>query len=209
VFPLFVPRYFTPQLIVSFALHVAFGGWLVQRATRGARSRIAGFTAAATILPAALLGVVMLLRSPVRGEVACATEAGSYFEADYVGGDLPVVTESPHVWLPRATFAAHHTAYLFPLDWGVVLKYPERARGNAVDFHIMENLKSWAAIDQITWTDDIVRSYPQFLVIEQSGRAWFHNLLLTRDVTAQKLAEVSEDGQSCTLWRVTSVKARP
>jgi hypothetical protein len=57
--------------------------------------------------------------------------------------------------------------------------------------------------------NDIVRSHPQFLLIQESGRAWFHHLRTTRDVSAQKLAEVTEDDQSCTLWRVTSVKARP
>jgi hypothetical protein len=55
-----------------------------------------------------------------------------------------------------------------------------------------------------------VRDFAQFLVIEQSGRAWFHNLRTTRDIAAEKLSEVtSADGeQTCTLWKVTSVKPR-
>ena len=152
----------------------------------------------------------MLSRSPVHGEVPCTDSAGAYFETDFVHGDLPVIAESPHVWLPRATYAAYRTAYLFPLDWDVVLKYPQRARGNAVDFHILENIKTWTNMGQISSTEDIVGKYPQFLVIEQSGRAWFHNLTTTRDVSAQKLSGVtSADGsQSCTLWKVTSVRVR-
>jgi len=208
LFPLFVPRYFTPQLIVGFALHVAFGEWLV-RVAKHRLKRGNGFTIAAVIVPPALLCAAMLLRSPDRGEV-CANAAGAYFETEFVNGDLPVITESPHVWLPRATYAAHRTAYLFPLDWDVVLKYPERAKGNAVDYHVMDNLRDWGRIDGIMSTEDILGKYPQFLVIEQSGRAWFHNLRTTRDVSAEKLAEVSsDDGQACTLWKVTSVKARP
>jgi hypothetical protein len=60
-------------------------------------------------------------------------------------------------------------------------------------------------------TAEIVRDFPQFLAIEQSGRAWFHNLRTTRDVVAEKLSEVtSPDGdQTCTLWKVTGVKPRP
>jgi hypothetical protein len=63
----------------------------------------------------------------------------------------------------------------------------------------------------IMTTDEIVRKFPQFLAIEQSGRAWFHNLSVTRDIAAEKLAEVtSPDGeQSCTLWKVTRVRSRP
>jgi hypothetical protein len=210
LFPLFVPRYFTPQLIVSFGLNVAFGEWLVRLAKHRLPSRIESFAIGAIIAPPALFCLAMLSRSPVHGEAPCTNSAGAYFETDFVHGDLPVIAESPHVWLPRATYAIHRAAYLFPLDWDVVLKYPERARGNAVDFHILENIKRWAKMDQIVSTEDIVGRYPQFLVIEQSGRAWFHNLTTTRDVSAQKLSEVSStDGrQSCTLWKVTSVRTR-
>jgi hypothetical protein len=59
-------------------------------------------------------------------------------------------------------------------------------------------------------TAEIVGNFPQFLAIEQSGRAWFHNLRATREVVAEKLAEVGTDGyHSCTLWKVTSTKPRP
>jgi hypothetical protein len=211
LFPLFVPRYFAPQLIVSFGLHIGFGEWLVRLAQHRLQSRIAGFAISAIIAPPALFCLTMLSRSPVRGEVPCTNSASAYFEADFVSGDLPVIAESPHVFLPRATYAIHRPAYLFPLDWDVVLKYPERARGNAVDFHILENIRTWSNMDQIASTEDIVSKYPQFLVIEQSGRAWFYNLTTTRNVSAQKLSEVtSADGsQSCTLWKVTSVRPRP
>jgi hypothetical protein len=211
LYPLFVPRYFTPQLIVGFALHVAFGEWLVRLARDHLQARMAAALAmVAIIIPPALLGIAMLCRDPVRGGVACADSAGTYFENDFVRGDLPVIAESPHVFLPRATYASQRAAYRFPLDWDVVLKYPERARGNAVDFHIMQGLQTWAPMPSIMSTEDIVRDFPQFLVIEQSGRAWFHNLRTTRDVVAEKLAEItSADGeQTCTLWKVTSVKPR-
>jgi hypothetical protein len=204
LFPLFVPRYFTPQLIVSFALHVAFGECLVRLARHRPQGRMAGLAICAIILPASLLNVTMLFRNPARGAAHCADSAGNYFETDFVRGDLPVITESPHIFLPRAAYATHRAAYRFALDWDVVLKYPRRARGNAVDFHIMQNLQTWAPMPSVMSTEDIVGNFPQFLAIEQSGRAWFHNLRATREVVAEKLT----DNQSCTLWKVTSTKPR-
>jgi hypothetical protein len=210
VFPLFVPRYFTPQLIVGFALHVAFCEWLVRLMRHRLPGRKAGLATAAIVIAPAVLVISMLCRDPARGLVACADSGGTYFENDFIRGDLPVIAESPHVFLPRVTYASHREAYRFALDWDVVLKYPERARGNAVDFHIMQSLQTWAQMPSIMSTEDIVSDFPQFLAIEQSGRAWFHNLRATRDVVAEKLADVtSSDGtQSCTLWKVTSVKPR-
>ena len=212
LFPLFVPRYFTPQLIVGFALHVAFGEYLVRLARHRPQGRMVGLAICAIIiLPASLLNVAILFRNSTRGAAPCVDSAGNFFETDFVRGDLPVITESPHIFLPRAAYARHRTAYRFALDWDVVLNYPRRARGNAVDFHIMQNLQTWAPMPSVMSTEDIVGNFPQFLAIEQSGRAWFHNLRATREVVAEKLTEVSSnDGNpSCTLWKVTSTKPRP
>lgn len=211
LFPLFVPRYFTPQLIVGFALHVAFCEWLVRLVSHGLQGRKAGLAACTVIIPPALLSMVMLCRDPAREKAPCANEAGTYFENDFVRGDLPVIAESPQVFLPRTTYANHRAAYRFPLDWEVVLNYPQRNSGNAVDFHIMQSLQTWAPMPSIMSTAEIVRDFPQFLAIEQSGRAWFHNLRTTRDVVAEKLNEVTSPNgdQTCTLWKVTSVKPRP
>ena len=209
LFPLFVPRYFTPQLIVGFAVHAAFGEYLVRMARHRPQQRMAGLAVFAIVLAASLLNVAMLFRNSARGAAQCADSAGNLFENDFVRGDLPVITESPHIFLPRVAYARHPAAYRFALDWDVVLNYPRRARGNAVDFHIMQNLQTWAPMPSVMSTEDIIRNFPQFLVIEQSGRAWFHNLRATREVASEKLAEVGTDGNhSCTLWKATT-KPRP
>jgi hypothetical protein len=120
------------------------------------------------------------------------------------------MVDSPHMFLPRATYALHGEAYRYPLDWDVVLNYPNRSRGNAVDFHIMQGLQNWKPMPQVQTTDEIVSKYPQFLVVEQPYRAWFSNLVATRQVTAEKLAETSPaDEITCTLWKVTRVSPRP
>lgn len=210
LFPLFAPRYFTPQLIAGFALHVAFGECLVRLARHGPQGRMAGLAICAIILPASLSNAAALFRNSTRGAAHCADSAGNFFETDFVRGDLPVITESPHIFLPRVAYAGHPAAYRFALDWDVVLNYPQRARGNAVDFNIMKSLQTWAPMPSVMSTGEIVGNFPQFLAIEQSGRAWFHNLRATREVVAEKLAEVGTDGShSCTLWKVTSTKPRP
>jgi hypothetical protein len=137
----------------------------------------------------------------------CGDRNGNFFEMNFVRGDLPVIAESPHVFLPRLSYAAHGSVYRFPLDWEVVLKYPQRARGNAVDFHIMQNLQTWAPMPTVMSTADIVHDFQEFLVIEQPGRAWFHNLLASGDVVAEKLATSDGDLPACTLWKVTKVRA--
>lgn len=210
LFPLFMPRYFTPQLIVSFALNVAFCEWLVRVVRHRGPIAMARFAAIAVVAPTALFCAVLLTRDPVRRLLPCADGNGALFETGFVRGDLPVIADSPHVFLPRATYAPQAAAYRFPLDWDVVLAYPQRSRGNATDFHIMQSLRAWAGKTSIMSTEDIISNYPQFLAIEVSGRAWLHNLRNTRDVAAEKLAEVTipGGGGTCTLWKVTGMTAR-
>jgi hypothetical protein len=206
LFPLFVVRYFTPQLFAAYALHVAFGEWLI-------RHRLQYRTAIAAIcvvlVPLVLRNVVAHVHSSVHGKPICAKADGRFFEEDFVDGKLPVIVDSTHMFLGRAAYAAHGDAYRFALDWDVVLKYPNRSRGNAADFHLMQELQTWKPEPQVVTTDDILKTYPQFLAIEQ--RAWFLNLTATYRVTAEKLAEViptAENEIACTLWKVTRVEPR-
>jgi hypothetical protein len=166
----------------------------------------------AVLAPLLARSAALHANSSVHGKPICADASGAFFESAFVSGDLPVMVDSPHMFLPRATYAAHGEAYRFPLDWDVVVNYPDRSRGNAVDFHIMQGLQNWEPMPQVESTDDIIRKYPQFLVLEQPYRAWFHNLGQTRQVTAEKLAEtnpVAPDEIACTLWKVTRVAPRP
>ena len=207
--PVFVPRYFTPWLIGGFVLALASAELLVRLVRRRAADRrlIEG---AAIVVPPMVLVAMLTTADPVREQIPCIMPAGDFFETKFVDGQLPVVADSPHVWFPRVAYAPHAEAYRFPLDRDVVLKYPNWARGNAVDYNIMQRIGRWAGVPAIMTTDDIVKSAPQFLAIE-SGRAWFHHLRQTREVVAEKLAEVQDAaGQArCTLWKVTSVRARP
>lgn len=202
--PVFVPRYFTPWLIGGYVLTLAFAEILTSFARRGGGEHRL-LAPAAIVLPPLLLAVMLATTNPQREQIPCTNASGDFFEASFVNGDLPVIADSPHVWFPRVTYAAHAAAYRFPLDADVVLNYPNWARGNAVDFNVMQRIGRWAGVSAIMTTGDIVEAYPQFLAIE-SGRAWFHNLRQTREVTAEKLAEATDDtGHArCTLWKVTA-----
>lgn len=207
VFPLFVARYFTPQLFVAFALQVAFGEWLLRHRVQ---YRTAIVAVCAMLAPQVVGNVVFHAHNSVHGTDPCVRPGGGkFFEESFVDGKLPVIVDSTYMFLPRLAFAAHSDVYRFALDWDVVLKYPHWLPGNAGDFHLMEDLQTWEPEPRVMTTDEIVRTYPQFLVIAQ--RAWFFNLRTTRQVTAEKLAEVisSADGESsCTLWKVTRVEPR-
>ena len=140
VFPIFVIRYLTPQLFLAFALHVAFAEVLLRWR---ADYRIAVLAICAVVLPLAVRNVALHAQSSVHGKPYCATADGTFFEDGFVHGDLPVMVDSPHMFLPRATYARHGEAYRFPLDWDVVLNYPDRSRGNAVDYNLMQRLQQW------------------------------------------------------------------
>jgi hypothetical protein len=212
---LVVPRYFMPQLIFSLLLHVAFCEVLVVMAKVLARPfgpvRSTVPVLLAIVMPPAFFCAALSSRDVVRWETPCVDSKGAFFEADFLRDDIPVITESSHIFLPRATYGSHSPAYRFALDWDVVLKYPERGRGNATDFHILQGLKDWGNMESILTTEEILRTMPEFMVIEQAGRAWFHNLTNTRDVTAVQLAKVTNADVTnrCTLWKVTAVKAKP
>jgi hypothetical protein len=212
VLPFFLARYFTPSLIISFALNLALCEFLVELCKRDISQPqpkiLVGMLAIAC---PALLAVTLLYKTPAIPHIPCTDGTGAFFEDRFVRDGVPIVVESPHVWFPRMYYSQHRSLYRFPLDWDVVLKFPGRPTNNATDFNIMQRFKRFAGEPGIRPTEDIVRDYPQFLVVSESNRAWFHNLSNVRRVTADKLAETMDDleGNSCTLWHVKNVQDRP
>jgi hypothetical protein len=212
VFPLFVARYFTPNLIISFALNLALCECLVELCKREIsrpqpKTLVSMF---AMVFPPALLAVALLYKTPASPHIPCTDAERVFFEDRFVRDGVPIIVESPHVWFPRMYYSQYRSLYRFPLDWDVVLKFPGRATNNATDFNIMQRFKRFAGASSILSTEDIVREYPQFFVVSESNRAWFHNLSNVKRVTADKVAETTDDleGNSCTLWYVRNVQDR-
>lgn len=191
--PVFVPRYFIPNLLIAALLPLP----AVEAARHGARP----ITLIGTAATCVLLGCWNLAHADRQERIPCLDAQGRFLEADAVRGGLPVVAESPHVWLPRARYAPNQTT-LYPLDWRVVLDHPNRARNNAMDFHIMEILRGWAppgsALSTNVLSTDDISAQSRLLVLNEASRGWFDTLQNSHAVTATLLREVS----GCRLWEV-------
>lgn len=192
--PFFVGRYFIPNA-VSAAVVLFFG---VAAVRSHAPPRL--FAGAAALCT--LAGLLTVATGSDPSMVACLDQSGLFLE-DGVSSDLPIVTESPHAWLPRSQYAPGRTT-LYPLDWDVVLNHPYRSRHNAMDFHIMEILKAWAPpgsalADNLLPTGVLLSQYSRFLLLDDTYRSWFSELRDTRPLSATLLRQAP----GCRLWDVT------
>lgn len=192
--PFFVPRYFIPNLLIA-ALVLAMAA---EAARRGARPALAAGGATLCVL----IGLWSVAGDDVGGPIPCLDAGGRFIEAGAARDGLPIVAESPHAWMPRSRYVPNQTT-LYPLDWRVVIGWPDRARNNAMDFHIMEILRDWAAPGtalntEVLTTEDILSRYGRFLVLDEKGRAWFDEV---RARTPMSAALIRENG-NCRLWEV-------
>jgi hypothetical protein len=170
-FPIFVIRYFTPNLLLYFAATTAFVGLAFRLLGETARWFAAG-------IAMALSAVAVALATP-SGTLPCFdAESQAFIEGKpgLIDPKLPVVTVSPRSWFPRVYYAPSPATYLFPLDWEVVLKFPDRERNNAVDFNIMQRFQAWADIPTIVTTDALLRAHNEFYVVNEDTRGWLDNL---------------------------------
>lgn len=158
VFPLFLARYFTPNLIISFALNLALCEFLVELCKREmSRPQAKTIMGMFAIVSPAFLAVVLSYKIPANPHIPCTNGEGDFFEDRFVRDGVPIIVESPHVWFPRVYYSQYRSLYRFPLDWDVVLKFTDRATNNATDFNIMQRFKRFAGLSSILSTEDIVR----------------------------------------------------
>ena len=195
--PFFVPRYFIPNVAVA-ALLVVAGLAALRRNVGGGLSAVA-----VAVCIASGVGKLAVDPGEAPGAIPCRDAAGRFLEEGFARDGLPVVAESPDGWLVRARYAPDQ-AILYPLDWQVVVRFPFRARNNAMDFHIMEILRGWAAPGSalatgVLATEDILARHRHLLVLDEEARSWFVQLRATHPVSARLLRE----GPGCRLWDVT------
>jgi hypothetical protein len=195
VYPLFVTRYFAPDLLIAAAIAALFVDRLFRALPQPwMRNAVAVGVAGASLT----VYVVTEPLTPYR--IPCFNDSTQTFLEQLAPPEeltgLPIVTESPHAWFPR-----NHDLpgrYLYALDWDVVLKYPRRSTNNATDFNIMERFRDWSGAKGILTTAEILQGYPEFLVLDEPSRAWLLNLLTTRHVAAKRVGRAG----ACELWRV-------
>ena len=189
---MFVTRYFTPSLLVYFGIVVAFAGAMHAVLPRRVALR-------ATVACAALGMLATAVAAPTEGTISCFdADRQRFLEAGVIDTTLPVVTESPHAWFPRAYYSPTPAQYIFPLDWDVVLRFPRRERNNAVDFHIMQRFQRITGIPTILPTAQLIERQKEFYVLHERSRAWLENLR-----SRYRLHEtVVASSSSCALVRV-------
>ena len=194
--PFFVQRYFIPNLLIT-ALSLIQVAEIVRR---GVRPILAGGAA----VSCALMGLAGVAHGLPESDrlIPCVGSDGHFLEEQAAGTGLPVVAESPHAWLPRSRYAPGQIT-LYPLDWRVVLDYPHRARNNAMDFHIMEILRDWAApgsdlATHVLPTEDIIARHGRFLLLDEVSRGWFDELRAHTPVSATLIVQSA----SCRVWDV-------
>ncbi len=197
VTPFFVPRYFIPNVVVPGLLA---GPAL---ATIGRRVDRRLFAVLAAVCVAMAATAIVVDPGPSRLSIPCLDADGGFLEDGLAADGTPVIAESPHAWFPRARYAPAQ-ATLYPLDWDVVLGFPNRARNNAMDFHIMEILRDWAApgtplASRILTTAAITERHRHVLVLDEDARGWFTRLRATVPLTARLLREAGR----CHIWDVT------
>ena len=191
-FPLFVTRYFTPNLLVYYGIVVAFAGCMHAVLPRGAALR-------ATAASAALGMLATAVAAPTEGTISCFdADRQRFLEAGAIDAQLPVVTESPHAWFPRTYYSPTPAQYIFPLDWDVVLRFPRKERNNAVDFHIMQRFQRITGIPTILSTAQLIERQKEFYVLNERSRAWLDNLRGRYQLHETVVASSS----SCALVRV-------
>lgn len=193
IYPIFVKRYFIPNTMFSFApLALASAIFL--------RSSFAYPWVAHVVAAALMLGDSALYtqkEAAASGNIVCMEEDGLQFaELTLEAPNLPIVTESPHAWLPRTHYISPR--YLLALDWEVVEKYPGKSVNNAVDYNIMLRIRDWGGVKNILQTSEILAAHKEFLVLDQPDYSWLEHLRLTRSLTATPLGEAG----ACRLWHV-------
>lgn len=199
--PFFVPRYFIPDLLIAAVAFIQ----AAEAIRRGVRQPLAA--AAAVFCGLAGFAAIAHGRPVSDGLIPCLDAEGRFLEQKSAGSGLPVVAVSPHAWLPRSRYAAGQVT-LYPLDWRVVLDYPDRARNNAMDFHIMEILRDWSTpssdlATRVVTTEDVVSRHDRFLVLDEAVRGWFDAFRARVPLSATLVAK----SDSCRLWDVTLRRA--
>jgi hypothetical protein len=192
-YPVYVARYLMPAVIIDYGIIAV----LLSIVSGALRRHM--FFATAVAIWCLWVGAWKDPRADIAyaGPLPCLEGGDDHFiEAGIATRDLPIVTESPHVWFPRRRYG--HGVYIFPLDWQVVERYPEKARNNATDFHIMQRFRDWAQTGGVLTTSELLDRYPEFLVLHEKNRSWLDNLIQSVPLSSTEI----KSGADCSLWHV-------
>lgn len=171
VVSIFTERYFSPGIIGWMLLLPAFAEWI----RRVLPERMYRASSRVFILGLSILTVILLSFPAVKAlQIPPARPPGSLEAALYP--DLPVVTESPHAYLPRHHYSANRDRIFYVLD---SLSAFDRsgALNGPTDFHHMLAIKRNFRGQNILSGDSILHLYPRFLLVDENDRLWSERVI--------------------------------
>jgi hypothetical protein len=84
---------------------------------------------------------------------------------------LPIVADTPHIYLPRVHYNPAKRDYYFPLDWEVALR-PGNTLNASQDFKVMQALKHHLPEQHIMATEEFLNTFSEFIVLP--SRSWLN-----------------------------------
>jgi hypothetical protein len=196
VFPVFVPRYFFPNIL----LHTIWLTILVDCA-------LSQFTPAKTKYGLALASAVLAglsikfwqLNSEVR--IPCFDPSqGTYIEDPFRDHGLIVALWS-HTWLSRLNRPGETIVY--PNDEGPRMKNGILYPPYVYDYRLVSRFAKWLGVNAVMTTSQLLDTKPDFMVLDDGEGPWLKYIQLRHKL---KLIPLAEMKGSCTLWRVETLE---
>jgi Dolichyl-phosphate-mannose-protein mannosyltransferase len=191
VFPVFVPRYFFPNIV----LHIIWLTLLVHFVfTFVVRSTVKYGLFVASALLTALSIAYRPYYAPNR--VPCFDPArNTYLEDPFKDGG-PVVALWSHTWLTRLNRPGGETIFL--VDDRVPKALGAEYQTYTFDRYFVPGFATWLGKGTVTTTEKLLNGKLDFMVLDDDRGPWLKFVQLSHKLELTKLAEMN----GCKLWRV-------
>lgn len=85
--------------------------------------------------------------------------------------ELPIITESPHDYLPRFHYSSNEQNYYLVLDWEAAIDTQSVLAATA-EYKLMKAIKKFYPFHNIIESDELLEKFDNFLVLDRKGRRW-------------------------------------
>lgn len=191
LFPVFLQRYFFPNMILhtiwlSFLAYFLFG--YVTRST----------VKYGLVLASALLTGLAVIYWPFNesSRIPCFDSSTNAYLEDLFKDDGPVVAVSDHIWLTRQSRLGEKDIFAF--DKRDLAKKGTEYRSYAFQYHFVRRFAEWLGVTTVMSTEKLLNARQDFMVLDDQNGPWFKFLRLTHKLELTPLAEMKD----CKLWRV-------
>jgi hypothetical protein len=196
VFPVFVERYFFPNII----LHIIWLSVLVDFVFTYLTPSTIRY--GLVLVAAVVAGLSIKYRQFDRGtRIPCFDSSQRVYFEDPFGGDKNlIVANSLDPWLTRQNRPGERV--VFPIDESAPKKNTEFPP-YVYERHFAEAFAKWSDVNTVMTTSQILNTKQDFMVLEEMGWGWWLEYIQQR--YRVELTPLTE-GEGCTLWRVRVVE---